>query len=154
MEILVYFIFNTIKWDRSTWPARRKVDRSPSQSAWKLSVNQPLFQALVKPFIRVQYWCSSNWIAWYLVSQSHLKRWPCIIYRYLEWSLHSKPDCSALKWSDYFTKKVRTFHDSLSHKQKQGHYLCVYLFQSFKPKKPKKRALHRLLHWNCEAICL
>ena len=46
IEILIYFIFNTIECDRSTWLARWKVDRSTPQSVWTLSVDQPLFQAL------------------------------------------------------------------------------------------------------------
>ena len=43
MEILIYFIFKTIKCDRSTWPARRKVDRSTRKSVRTLSVDRPLF---------------------------------------------------------------------------------------------------------------
>ena len=46
MEILIYFIFKTIKCDRSTWPARRKVDRSTPKSVRTLSVDRPLFRAL------------------------------------------------------------------------------------------------------------
>ena len=49
MEILIYFIFKTIKCDRSTWPARRKVDRSTPKSVRTLSVDRPLFRAL--------WWC-------------------------------------------------------------------------------------------------
>ena len=46
MEISIYFIFKTIKCDRSTWPARRKVDRSTPNSVRTLSVDRPLFRAL------------------------------------------------------------------------------------------------------------
>ena len=42
MEILIYFIFNTIKFDRSQWLARRKVDWSTPQSVRTLSVDRPL----------------------------------------------------------------------------------------------------------------
>ena len=47
MEILIYFILKTIKCDRSTWPARRKVDRSTPKSVRTLSVDRPWFRALV-----------------------------------------------------------------------------------------------------------
>ena len=48
VEILIYFIFNMIQCRyRSTWLARWKVDRSTPQSDRTLSVDWPLFQALV-----------------------------------------------------------------------------------------------------------
>ena len=46
MEILLYFVFKTIKCDRSTWLARRKVDQSTPKSVRTLSVDRPLFRAL------------------------------------------------------------------------------------------------------------
>ena len=46
MEMLLYFIFKTIKCDRSTWPARQKVDESTPKSVWTLSIDRPLFRAL------------------------------------------------------------------------------------------------------------
>ena len=45
-EILIYFIFKTIKCDRSSWPERWKVDRSTPKSVRTLSVDRPLFWAL------------------------------------------------------------------------------------------------------------
>ena len=52
MEISIYFIFKTIKCDRSTWPARWKVDRSTPKSVRTLSVDRPLFRALVPCYTR------------------------------------------------------------------------------------------------------
>ena len=46
MEIFLYFIFKTIKCDRSTWLAGWKVDQSPPKSVRTLSVDRPLFRAL------------------------------------------------------------------------------------------------------------
>ena len=50
IEILIYFIFNMIEWDQSTWLTRRKVDRSIPQSVQTLTIDQPLFWALATLF--------------------------------------------------------------------------------------------------------
>ena len=50
------FIFNTIDWDQSTWPARRKVDWSTPQSVRTLSVDRPLFRALFWHVHQHQHW--------------------------------------------------------------------------------------------------
>ena len=61
MEILIYFIFNTIKFDRSPWLARRKVDWSTPKSGWTLSVDQ-----LLKCFSQNSNlsWCSRHNLLW------------------------------------------------------------------------------------------
>ena len=65
MEILIYFIFKTIKCDRSTWPARRKVDRSTPKSVRTLSVDRPLFRALKGSFT-LEFWLLMINLRWRL----------------------------------------------------------------------------------------
>ena len=60
---LKFISFSTrLNFDRSTWPARRKFERSNPQSVRTLSVDRPLFRALpnrlykVKRYLTIQMW--------------------------------------------------------------------------------------------------